>query len=290
MTDLPLFVHAGAHRTGSSSFQMCLHKNRAELDEAGLSLAYPGRDGIPSGDLELRLPGTIGMDVKDKMYVRAQATLERHSGGRPLILSEENILGRMYHFLKGRFYPMLEARCDVLRAAWPGPVAHVLLVVRPYDGLYVSGFRKRAEDNAVRPFDELRHKYMAMDRGWPEIVAVLRDVLRPEQLTVLPYADRGTSVSLLQRLAPDLAGTALIEPERIMNLSATDAALEALQTFYRDGQKLRRPKWKTVMARHAKDTEPRGFAAFTAQEIDLLSARYSEDLDRISKMDGVNFG
>ncbi|MEP1962952.1 hypothetical protein [Tateyamaria sp.] len=290
MTSLPLYVHAGAHRTGTSSFQMCLHENRAALGNAGLSLAYPGRDGIPSGDLALRLPGTIGMEVADKMYVRAQSTLKDHSAERPLILSEENILGRMFHFMKGQFYPMAGPRCEVLRAAWAGPIAHVLLVIRPYDGLFVSGFRKRAEDNPVPPFNDLRPHYMAMDRGWPEIVKILRDTLRPEQLTVLPYEDRGTSVSLLERLVPDLATGAMVEPARMVNLSATDAALEALQKVYVGGQKLRRRKWKTLIDLHAQDKEPRGFAAFSPQEVTELSKRYGSDLKQISQMDGINFG
>ena len=31
MAEAPLFIHAGAHRTGTSSFQLCLHKNRKAL-------------------------------------------------------------------------------------------------------------------------------------------------------------------------------------------------------------------------------------------------------------------
>lgn len=290
MTRSPLFVHAGAHRTGTSSLQMCLHDNRAALEAAGLGLAYPGRDGIPSGDLALRLPGTIGMEVADSVITRAQRTLQDHAQGRPLVLSEENILGRMFHFMKGQFYPMAEARCEVLRAAWDGPVAHVLLVVRPYDGLFVSGYRKRAEDNAVPPFDDLRAKYIGMDRGWPAIVAVLRDVLRPERLTVIPYAARGSSVSLLERLVPDLRGSALREPTRTVNQSATDAALEALQQVYVGGQKLPRRKWKSIIGAHKDDKTSRGFAAFATQEVDELSSRYAADLTQIEAMPGITFG
>lgn len=269
---------------------MCLHDNRVSLQQAGLALAYPGRDGIASGDLALRLPGTIGMAVEDSMIARARATLGDHAQGKPMILSEENIPGRMFHFMKGQFYPMAEARCAVLRAAWDGPIAHVLLVVRPYDALFVSGYRKRAEDNAVPPFDDLRARYMAMDRGWPEIVAVLRDVLRPQTLSVVPYAARGTSVALLERLVPGVPGAALVEPARAVNQSATDAALEALQKVYVGGQKLPRRKWKSVIGHHAKDVQSRGFAQFTEQETAELSARYALDLTRIAGMDGVSFG
>ncbi|WP_299374603.1 hypothetical protein [uncultured Tateyamaria sp.] len=289
MTTAQIYIHAGAHRTGTSSFQMCLHENRAALDQAGLATAYPGRDGIPSGDLALRLPGTIGAEPAG-FVDRATRTLADHAGGRPLILSEENIPGRMFHFMRGQFYPMAGPRCEVLRAAWPGTIAHVLLVVRPYDELFVSGYRKRAEDNAVPSFDDLRPTYMAMDRGWPSIVEVLRDVLRPDLLTVIPYAQRGSSTDLLQRLVPGIPGTALKEPGRVVNLSATDAALEVLQEAYRGGQKLPRAKWKSVIGAHAEDRAPRGFAAFSETEVTELSERYASDLKQIEWMDGVSFG
>ena len=84
---------------------MCLHHNRALLEGAGLSLAYPGRDGIPSGTLALRLPGTIGT-VDGAAVPRAAVTLNDHAKGRSLVLSEENIPGRMFHFMRGMFYPL----------------------------------------------------------------------------------------------------------------------------------------------------------------------------------------
>ena len=286
MSPPPLFIHAGAHRTGTSSFQMCLHENRDALEQAGWALAYPARDDIPSGTLSLRLPRP--RDTKlGRVTIRTAKVLAASSRGRPLLLSEENISGRMMHFIKGQFYPAAEKRCEVLRTAWPGAIAHVLLVVRPYDQLFVSGYRKRAEDNPVPPFDVLRPNYMRMDRGWPELVAVLRDTLRPEQITVVPYAERGTSVSLLTRLAPDLSKLSLREPDRAMNVSATEAALEALQVRYARGETIDRPEWQRVVASFAEDTAPRGIAAFRANEVAHWTETYARDLDRIAGMDGV---
>lgn len=52
----PIYIHAGAHRSGSSSFQLCLSHNRAALMQAGYDLAYPSRDGAPMGELQMKLP------------------------------------------------------------------------------------------------------------------------------------------------------------------------------------------------------------------------------------------
>ena len=286
MTDQPLYLHAGAHRTGTSSFQMCLHVNRALLEGVGYSVAYPGRDGIPSGTLALRLPGPKDTDP-GRTAAKVARTLADHGGGRPMILSEENIPGRMMHFMQGLFYPAAEARAQLIRDAWDGPIAHLVLVVRPYGQLFASGYRKRAEDNPVPPFDTLRPSYMAMDRGWPELAEVLRDTLRPERFTVLPYEKRGTSTSLLTRLVPDLPADALVEPAKDVNVSATDAALAALQDRYHAGDKLDRAAWKTVIDTHAHDRTPLGFAAFSDDEDRVWQQRYYEDLARLAAMDGV---
>ncbi|UOA27078.1 hypothetical protein DSM107133_01789 [Pseudosulfitobacter sp. DSM 107133] len=286
----PFFLHAGAHRTGTSSFQMCLHDNRDALHGAGYDLAYPGRDGIPTGTLGLRLPAPRhGTGSTQRFADRVAEAVTAHSPdpARPLILSEENIPGRMMHFSQGRFYPACAARLMALKAGLRGRVARVLFVLRPYDQLYVSGFRKRAEDNKVDDFNALRPMFMAMDRGWPEIVAAMRDILQPDRFLVVPYARRGSSVDALQMLVSGVAGLPLVEPQQVVNLSATDAALLALQARYRAGAELTRAQWKAVIADHANDRTDHGFAAFSDAEVAVLTQRYADDLARIDAMAGV---
>ena len=287
-----VFIHAGAHRTGTSSFQMCLHLNAAALGRAGYQAAYPGRDGVPSGTLGLRLPAPRhGTGATGRFAPRVAEALADYDPGRPLILSEENIPGRMIHFQSGHFYPAAEARLAALRAGLgEAVIPRLLIVLRSYDAFYVSCHRKRAEDNWVPPFADSIPNLMAMDRGWPEIVALLRDALRPERLIVLPYENRGDSVDLLRRLVPGLAAVELVEPETAVNLSATDAALEVLQARYRAGETLSRDEWRDVVADHASDTADRGFARFSDEHSAGLRARYAADLARISKMRGVDFG
>ena len=201
MTDASVYIHAGAHRTGTTSFQTCLHENRLLLQARGWTPAYPGRDGIPSGKLALRLPTGRRIDASAAAS-RARRTLDPYRSGRPVILSEENILGRMFHFMKGQFYPFAEDRCAALRAAWDGPIAHVLLVVRPYEQLFVSAFRKRAEDNPMPDFSEVRDRYLNIDRGWPELAAAIQDSLHRlmQDKTVIAIAHRLSTIAALDRL------------------------------------------------------------------------------------------
>ncbi|APX11328.1 hypothetical protein [Tateyamaria omphalii] len=289
MADAPIYIHAGAHRTGTSSFQLCLHENRQVLHKKGWTTAYPGRDGIPSGELALRLPSGTRFDA-DAAAAKASNTLDGYRDGRPVILSEENITGRMFNFMQGQFYPFAEDRCAALRAAWTGPVAHLLLVVRPYDQLFVSAFRKRAEDNAMPDFSEVRDSYLNIDRGWPDLVKGMYETLRPDVMTVVPYASRGTNVDLLRRLVPDLPADGLVEPVRVVNRSATDAALMVLQEHYRAEKTLSRAEWTQVIDAYADDRELRGVAQFSDAEKADLAARYASDLKQIEWMPNIILG
>lgn len=285
-----VFIHAGAHRTGTSSFQMCLAENRSALEAAGFDLAYPGRDGVPRGALALRLPGPrAGAEARAGFEARARAHLAALSPdpGRALLLSEENIPGRMFHFYAGQFYPAAAARLAIVKAALPGPVAHLVHVIRPYHALFVSAYRKRSEDNAVAPFSEIAPRMAAFAGGWPELLEQMRTILRPERMSVIAYPRRGESRALLARLIGGPAAR-FAEPARALNVSATDAALIALQERYRAGERLGRAAWRSVIAAHAAETDDRGYAAFRPGQRARLARRYRRDLERIAALDGVD--
>lgn len=290
-----VFIHAGAHRTGTSSFQMCLDLNRDALRAQGIDPAYPGRDGIPGGRLRLRLPGPGTNPGKvAEMTEGAGQTLASISPdpNRALLLSEENIPGRMFHFYKGQFYPAAEARMKVLatalRANGCEKVARLVLVLRSYDALFASAYRKRAEDNPVAPFREIAPRMVAMDRGWPALVRAVKTILAPRELIVVEYGQRGESQELLRRLVPEVSAN-WKEPERVMNLSATDSALEALQARYHAGEVLDRTAWQDVVAAHRDQRDSTGFASFSGKEKRALTERYEQNLDKIAKIRGITF-
>jgi len=171
-----------------------LANNRPVIEAAGFDVTYPGRDNIPDGTLGLRLPSPRNADQvaqRSAPSVGQEIAEKCRADSRALILSEENMLGRMVHFSAGRFYPAVEARFDALALGTAAPVLRALLVVRDYAQLYVSSYRKRAEDNLVDPFNDGRSKMMRMDRGWPEIVAALQARLQPQETVVVEYGHRG---------------------------------------------------------------------------------------------------
>lgn len=289
-----IFVHAGAHRTGTSSFQLCLSKNQSVLEASGFNVAFPGRDGVPGGRLKLRLPRPRhGPDEMDFFVGKAARTLMDHVSDtkNALILSEENLPGVILHFFKGRLYPNRKRRLQVFRKALQSVdahVAHVLFVIRPYDQLFISGFRKHAEDNPVNDFAEHADAMSKFSGGWPETVQALRNVLAPDRLSVVEFGARGQSRDLLGRLLDD-GPARFSEPERALNISATDAALEHLQSLYHSGVSLTRADWQKVIGDFLEDTEDREFTRFTKEQQERLAGRYAADLDRLADMHGVTF-
>lgn len=285
-----VFIHAGSHRSGSSSFQQCLADNRPALDALGYDVAYPGRDGAPGGGLRLRLPAPRHRNGPvDKFTQQAGRTLHGLSPDpdRPLILSEENIPGRMLPFFQGQFFPVAALRMKTLAKALDAPPAHVVYVVRNYADLYVSAYRKRAEDKKSEPFRDLVPNLMNMDRGWPELVRDIQETLAPEALTIVDYACRGESRGMLAGLIGRDAPSDLREPDRVVNRSATDAALFAVQARLRIGQPLEEAERRAILAEHAGYPRSLGFAEFTQDERATLDALYARDLDRIGDIPGV---
>ncbi|MEH6830579.1 MAG: hypothetical protein V7661_07020 [Sulfitobacter sp.] len=286
----PLYVHLGAHRTGTSSFQMMLAENRDLLAQAGFDIAYPGRDDIPQGDLRLKLPDPRNMDQwKTRFLPIVREELQRiaTTDSHAMILSEENIPGRMIHFAAGQFYPAAEARMQTLAAAAGAPVLRAVLVVREYTGLFVSAYRKRAEDNHADPFNDGRQNMVRMEEGWPDLVRLIFKHLKVQELVVIDYGRRGRSVDILGMLVPELAGVPLREPARRMNHSATDAALVALQERYQAGETLEREAWQQIIAEHRDDKKSRGVSEFNKRQTRILEGRYQEHLDEIAAMPAV---
>jgi hypothetical protein len=286
----PLYLHLGAHRTGTSSFQMMLSQNRAVLTTAGFDLAYPGRDDIPQGTLGLRLPAPRAVDQWEGKFVPlCERELQRHAtdSSHAMILSEENIPGRMIHFAAGQFYPAAQARLQTLSTAAQAPVLRAVLVVRDYRALFVSAWRKRAEDNKSSPFKTGRYNMIHMDRGWPDLVRLILEHLKVQELVVIDYARRGRSVDILGFLVPELAALPLREPDKRVNHSATDAALAELQRRYHQGEKLEREAWQQIIAEHREDRRGLGLSEFTVRQERILKGRYEAHLDEIAAMPAV---
>lgn len=285
-----VFLHLGAHRTGTSSFQQCLYENTALLSEAGYDVAHPRRDGVPKGRLRLKLPRKRHGRHRVPAFaegVRAHLHKLSPDPARPLILSEENIPGVMRNFYDGQFYPGSDKRLEAMAQAMDQRPQVCLFVVRSYDELFASHFRLAAAGRAMPAFAELAPMLAGIERGWPQIVAEIRDILQPERLIVLPYERRGSSTELLRCLVPDLPAGVLREPRASLNVSPTDGALQVLQEAYHAGRDLTENEVSRIIAQHAGDTGTLGLSQFPDDLREALRGKYRSALAAMAAMEGV---
>ena len=266
---------------------MCLSLNKAAIQAAGFGVLYPGRDGIPEGRLKLKWPLPRQKDHAD-FVAKAARQMERHSEGRALVMSEENISGRMLHMQNGNFYGRVVERCKIIREAWPGPIGKVLYVTRAYDSFFISGYKLSALGRVRPAFADLKDTYLGLERGWPEVIAAVRDTLRPASMEVVDYAVRGSSAALAARLIPGFEAAQLQEPTRRVNLSGSDAALGEIQRRLAEGQTLSDAQIEEIIRSSEDGAGAFAPIAFSDGDKQILRDRYAADLDKIAAMAGVD--
>lgn len=284
-----VYLHAGSPRTGTSSFQLFLELNAAAIRAQGIDLDYPNRDAAKGGRLALRLPAPRHDDSAIAFRARkARANLAATlQPGRPVILSEENIPGRMLEFHKGQFFPIAATRAAFMAEVLaPRRVARITLVLRPYAELFISGFRKRAEDNVQWPFRRFRKRMAHFEGGWPDVVAAMKQGMNPGEIVLLDYRRR-SQAALAAEVCPLLDVAGLAEPEAEANVSLSDAALFAMQDRLRAGTAFSPELLEEIRAAHAGERAEAPFASFNRAQKARLDARFAADLDRLATMDGV---
>lgn len=284
-----VYLHAGSPRTGTSSFQLFLERNADAIRAQGIDPAWPGRDAARAGRLALRLPAPRHRpeDLARRRAKARDGLAGLIGAGRPALISEENIPGRMLEIYGGQFFPIARARADYLAGVLaPRRVARITLVLRPYADMIVSGFRKRAEDNWQREFRHYRERMSRFEGGWPEVVAALQAGLAPGEVVVLPYRRR-PAAALLAAVCPLIETAAMVEPAGEANVSLSDAALFALRARYGAGEAYTPALVAAVRTEFADVAAERPFARFSAAQKARLDARFEADLDRLAAMVGV---
>ncbi|MEL7344749.1 MAG: hypothetical protein AAFN59_07800 [Pseudomonadota bacterium] len=282
-----LYLHLGGHRTGSSSLQLAMEMNAEAFHGAGIDTAYPSRDGAQGGRLRLRLlkrvTGGQG-PIANAERVRAHLKDHMRDDTRSLLVSDENVLGAVAELAAGHFYRTVRRRCRVLGAAlWTQP-RRVVLVTRPYGDLFASAYRFQASIAPVAPFEDVVSAMETFKGGWLRPIEHIMGFLKPQELVVVDYSKRGSSAALLGRLT-GLEG--LKEPARRVNLSATDAAIVAIQARLASGQDASRETLRDLVVEHCHDTQDFGIAAIPQALNAALLQRYEADLDEVSKRSDV---
>lgn len=287
-------LHLGAHRTGSTSFQTLLSENYHVIQSQGVRVGFARRHLAPYGQLEVKLPhkklskDKRGM-VRQFLKVRSEiAPVVRKGFNQQALLSEENLIGVMRNFEKGRFYPSAHARMTYLRnALFPSAIGNVLMLVRSYDSFFESAFRKRAEVNALPEFSEVAKLQTEFVGGWPDVVDQVLDALRPRELIVAAYGRERDDLALLGQLCPTLRIAEMKRPGKWANTSFSDRALFECQRRLNAGEVLSREESRVIRDEFADAPADRPFANFLPEQASKLKERYQADLDVLRRHSGI---
>jgi hypothetical protein len=291
LPDEGLFLHLGAHRTGTGSFQEFLSSNADAFADLGVNLAVANRDGQAPSTLRLRLPDARHFRkglLEERAALRDEALTEARVNLRARsIISEENIPGSFNAIFADAPYRAARERMAFLASALSRPVRRILFVTRSYETFFPSAYRKRCEFRKIALFSDYAPRFMEATRGWADLVEDIAAAFSPGEILVARYEDRPTHEALLHALLPETAQMRFAPLERRFNVSATDAACRAMQAAFETNPKLSPREIRAIIHAHADDRSGPPIAEFSERDRAALRDRYTRDLDRIAKIPGV---
>lgn len=232
---MEIFLHVGAHRTGTTGFQSLLQHQRARLRRSDVSFWGPQRtrSGFLSGliknpdymttpDVELgqRSCGRIAMEI-ERLY---------HEDMQTLILSEENMIGTMTENLAScSLYGQAQSRLARFAPAFEGHAPQIWLAIRSYERHWASQLAFRIKAGALVPCQAEIDTLAAQTRDWQEVIRSLQQAIPAAQVVVWRFEDWATQpAALLDTLLGHQVGLRDHAGSSPSNASASAPALAEL--------------------------------------------------------------
>lgn len=283
-------LHIGAHRTGSTRVQAELSRRAAHLASRGVATAWP--EQLRRGKTRLarlypRLPGPLQTAVAARALPGLIAARDAAAaqGARVLLVSEENLAGSIDAILRsGRLYPDIGRRLRGLRPVLSETPVTLLLAVRSYDGFFASAYAHRTTRGPRPDFDQLKQRFMAMPRRWPEVLSDVLRALPHARLRVWDYdASRSNELGMMREVIglSDIVAVNAAMPD----LPAPSArAVEVLNAMTEPDQQDLAQR-RAAAGRYPRPDYP-PFDPWTHGQTALLQEVYAQDLTAIRAMEG----
>lgn len=280
-------LHLGAHKTGSSYLQNTFDANAASLQEAGVGYV-PLKElrktfterfiwKPKAGDSNELLPGSV------------QSALHQ----RVALISDENILGRLYNFKEGLPYP--EAPANLARAvallASGDAAVTVFLSIRNYADWLESVYLQALRAKVVLPFSVFCKRIDLELISWEKMLAGLLEAMPGCSFVVWPYEHfLSGNDPVIDHLARFLEADLSSRPETPANLSYSAVAYSILLGAKRSRAEIQPEHWEKLhrFVRSAFSIA-QGYEKpklFSKTRRENLASRYDSDLKKIRSMAG----
>lgn len=190
---MEIFLHLGAHRCATTSFQSYLRANRDGLEAQGLAFWGPWRtrNGLLHGIAERPESAEQLRRATGKLHLALEGS--RNHGATRLIVSDENMLGTPRRCLRtGMLYPGAGERVARLAQAF-GHVRRISLQIRAQDLWWASVISYLIPRGEGLPKDEKLAAITSGDRTWRGVITDIACACPGADIIVTPFerfADR----------------------------------------------------------------------------------------------------
>lgn len=268
---MELFLHIGAHRTGTTAMQDMLAAQPGVLAEKGVA-------ALVHAELEARVPG-LARVVRREGWESLRAGLENATrNARKVLISDENIIGDMgWNIRSGSFYWRARQRLEAWRDFLGRPPARIGLGIRSYESYWLSAhalelsYRPAAKHGPVT-FAAARNGMVAAERGWLDLVDDLSGVFPASEILVWPVEARLPVEEIAQRLVDERL--ALAPPPAGVNAAPAPGLIPAMEHKRAAEPEIGRAAMRDWLA----DQRAHPFDGFTAGQRAHMAARYEADI------------
>lgn len=186
---MDVILHAGAHRTGSSSFQRYLNGQTEGFARQGITVWTPRRtrDGVLFGLAET--PGGHPKAQRAVGRVRLNLATEAQAGTRLLFVSDENMTGTPRACLRsGMLYPAIGERMARISAGFGG-VRRICLQVRALDVWWGSMLAYLLARGVPLPRPDTLAALACAGRSWRDVITDLACACPGAEIRVTLFDD-----------------------------------------------------------------------------------------------------
>ncbi|WP_425092030.1 hypothetical protein [Tropicimonas sp. S265A] len=187
---MDLFLHLGAHRTGSTTLQMYAAARHAALRASDVTVWGPKqtRDGRFDGLIKAADRVTPALARDGRAACAALGPMMDRVGTQALVISEENMLGSMFANVRERsLYADAARRLARFRPAMAGKCRRIGLAIRSYDRHWTSSlaFVLRKDQRGTSPCELA--ELAAQPRRWRDVIADVATVYPEAEVLVWPF-------------------------------------------------------------------------------------------------------
>ncbi|MDJ0823338.1 MAG: hypothetical protein QNJ09_16200 [Paracoccaceae bacterium] len=202
---MDIILHAGAHRTGTTSFQTYLRAHRARLEGQAIGFWGPWRTrkGLLNSVVQRPESRAQAERAAGRVQINLQGARKRDVG--MLIVSDENIIGTPRGNLRaGALYPEIGERMARLNAAFDGQIRRIVLNIRSPEIWWASAMAYLVARGEPLPRRATLQQLAGSRRGWRQVITDLACACPETEIRVAPFERIGGHPDRLFRVMTGL--------------------------------------------------------------------------------------